>query len=123
MKRFIALAILILPGGCESLPARSAVAEEVTTPARQSEAEQRGAAYAQTNCASCHAIGRTGDSPLAEAPHFRTLGQRYPVSDLGEAFAEGIVTGHPAMPQFTMSSRENADLIAYLQSIQTRDDR
>ena len=37
---------------------------------------------------------------MALAPPFRLLPQRYPVEHLAEALAEGIVTGHPAMPQF-----------------------
>jgi len=61
----------------------------------------------------------TGESPLAPASPFRALGLRYPVENLTEAFAEGIVAAHPAMPEFVMSSEENADLIAYLQSIQS----
>ncbi len=44
---------------------------------------------------SCHAIGRSGDSPNKDAPAFRTLGQRYPVDSLEEALGEGILSGHP----------------------------
>ena len=50
----------------------------------------------------CHSIGRTGDSPLDLAPPFRTLHKRYPIDDLQESLAEGIVTGHPTMPQFQL---------------------
>ncbi|CAL1690577.1 hypothetical protein MMB232_00705 [Brevundimonas subvibrioides] len=82
-------------------------------------AEDRGAAYARANCADCHAVGLAGESPLPAAPQFRDLGRRYPVDDLAEAFAEGINTGHAAMPEFVMSTAENSDLIAYLKSIQT----
>lgn len=78
----------------------------------------RGGEFAQAQCSSCHAVGLSGSSPLAAAPPLRQIGQRYPVSDLSEAFAEGVVTGHPAMPRFVLSSDENADLIAYLTSIQ-----
>ena len=65
---------------------------------------QRGRVFAQTNCAMCHAVGRIGDSPLAIAPPFRTLHTRYRVDDLAEALAEGIVTGHPSMPQFQLDA-------------------
>ncbi|MET0314430.1 MAG: c-type cytochrome, partial [Hansschlegelia sp.] len=44
--------------------------------------EQRGLTFAKANCASCHAIGRTGASPLKIAPPFRTLHERYPVEML-----------------------------------------
>jgi cytochrome c len=79
---------------------------------------QRGMTFAQTNCSQCHAIGRFGDSPIPEAPPFRTLHTRYPVEDLAEAFAEGITTGHPSMPQFQLDPAQINDLLAYLKSIQ-----
>lgn len=84
----------------------------------QSGRAQRGFTFAQTNCSQCHAIGRVGESPIPEAPPFRTLHTRYPVEDLAEAFAEGITTGHPSMPQFQLDPAQINDLLAYLQSIQ-----
>lgn len=79
---------------------------------------ERGHAMAQRLCASCHAIGREGESPLAEARPFRTLTALYPVDALSEAFAEGISVGHPEMPAFRFEPDEIQDLISYLQSIQ-----
>src|SRR5262245_28769818 len=67
---------------------------------------ERGRAFAQKNCATCHAIGRTGPSPYERAPPFRTLHERYDVEGLAEALAEGIVVGHTGarqMPQFALS--------------------
>ena len=72
----------------------------------------------ETNCSQCHAIGRVGESPIPEAPPFRTLHTRYPIEDLAEAFAEGITTGHPSMPQFQLDPAQINDLLAYLNSIQ-----
>ena len=80
--------------------------------------EQRGRAYAKTHCARCHAIGRTGESPFKPAPPFRTLHLRYPIETLGEALAEGIVTGHPAMPQFELAPPQINDLLSYLKSLE-----
>jgi cytochrome c len=77
----------------------------------------RGYRFAQTHCATCHAIGKTGASPLAAAPAFRTLHERYPIDDLAEAFAEGIVTGHPSMPQFRLEGDQIDNLLAYLKSL------
>ncbi|MFO1013789.1 MAG: cytochrome c [Caulobacteraceae bacterium] len=71
------------------------------------------------NCAMCHAIEATGDSPVAAAPAFRDLHLRYPIDQLGEAFAEGLRSGHPMMPEFDFSSDEAADIMAYLKSVQT----
>ena len=79
---------------------------------------QRGRAFAQANCARCHAIGRSGESPLPKAPPFRTLHKRYPVDDLEEALAEGIRTGHPAMPEFVLDKHQIRDLISYLKSLE-----
>jgi cytochrome c len=79
---------------------------------------QRGRVFVETHCAGCHAVGLTGESPLAEAPPFRTLEQRYPVEDLAEALAEGITTGHPSMPEFVLDPAQINDVIAYLKSIQ-----
>lgn len=76
-----------------------------------------GGSVAQRLCAGCHAIGRDGDSPMKAAPPFRTMGVVYPVSDLQEAFAEGLVTAHPAMPAFELEPQDIADLVAYLESV------
>lgn len=78
----------------------------------------RGRQFAEANCAHCHQIGRFGDSPLAIAPPFRTLHERYPVEELEEALAEGVVTGHPTMPQFQLDTAQIADFIAYLKSLE-----
>ena len=74
----------------------------------------------QDNCAQCHAVGRTGASPNAAAPAFRTLGQRYPIDSLEEALGEGILSGHPDMPEMSFDADEVGAIIAYLKSIQQR---
>ena len=79
---------------------------------------QRGQAFVQANCSGCHAIGRHGESPLAIAPPFRTLHSRYPVENLAEAFAEGITTGHPSMPEFVLDPGQIADVLAYLKTLE-----
>ena len=78
---------------------------------------QRGLQFVRANCATCHAIGRIGESPLAIAPPLRDLHKRYPVEDLAESFSEGIVTGHPTMPQFQLDAARIGDLLAYLNTL------
>ncbi len=78
----------------------------------------QGRRLAQTNCARCHAIDKTGRSPLSIAPPFRTLHERYPVEDLEEPLAEGIVTGHPSMPEFRFEPDQIADFIAFLKTLE-----
>jgi mono/diheme cytochrome c family protein len=86
--------------------------------AAQDDLIAKGRALAEENCARCHAVGGSGESPLAAAPPFRTLSERYPVSDLEESLAEGIVSGHPEMPEFVFEPDQVGALIAYLESIQ-----
>jgi len=77
-----------------------------------------GETLLQQHCGKCHAVGATGASPLKEAPAFRTLGQRYPIESLEEALGEGIMTGHPEMPEFEFDPDDVSAIIAYLNSIQ-----
>lgn len=78
---------------------------------------ERGGEIADRLCSRCHAVGTKGESPMGVAPPFRALSKRYPVENLAEAFAEGIVTGHPAMPRFVFTPSEIDALLAYLQSL------
>ncbi|HEX5380594.1 MAG TPA: cytochrome c [Phenylobacterium sp.] len=80
----------------------------------------RGRDLVRSNCGMCHAVGATDASPNELAPPFRVLHQRYPVENLEEALAEGILTGHPQMPEFRFSPDDVAAIIQYLKSIQTR---
>ena len=72
----------------------------------------------QVHCSECHAWRTEDKSKHPEAPALRTLSQRYPVSSLGEALAEGIVVGHPDMPEFRFRPEDVAAIIAYLEHIQ-----
>lgn len=80
---------------------------------------ERGEALVQRNCAACHAVGVKGDSPDPAAPPFRELHRRYSIDNLAEALAEGMLTGHPAMPEFQFPPNDVRAIIAYLKSIQT----
>jgi cytochrome c len=88
--------------------------------AAEKDMTDKGQALVEKNCARCHAIGKEGDSPHKEAPPFRTLSAKYPVSDLAESLAEGIVSGHPDMPIFVFSPQDVAAIIDYLESIQEK---
>ncbi|MBB4301744.1 mono/diheme cytochrome c family protein [Rhodobium orientis] len=80
--------------------------------------EERGLAIAREHCASCHAIAADDENALPEAPAFRDLGARYDVGLLEEALAEGIITGHPDMPEVELDPEDIDAFIAYLRSIQ-----
>jgi mono/diheme cytochrome c family protein len=111
-RRLIAVMAALALSGC----AGEAVRQDGTEPLVMGSAG-RGGGLVQAKCAGCHAVDRSGDSPMVSAPPFRSMGVLYPVRDLQEAFAEGLVTAHPAMPAFELTPTEIADLIAYLESV------
>jgi cytochrome c len=94
------------------LPPAYATAESLTP------SQQRGLVFVNAHCSHCHSIYRLGASPLKIAPPFRTLHLRYPVESLQESLAEGIITGHPSMPEFRLDPGQVADVIAYLKSLE-----
>lgn len=115
MRSLVLLAVLAF-----ALPAVAAEPPHVQgRSSAQQSSEARGRMMVQRNCSMCHAIGKSGASPFVAAPPFRELGQRYKLDDLDEALAEGIITGHPAMPEFRFSPSEVDDIVHYLKSIQT----
>jgi cytochrome c len=79
---------------------------------------QRGLNFARLHCSQCHSIDKLSDSPLKIAPPFREFHKRYPVESLEEAFAEGIVTGHPTMPEFRLDPDQIGDLIAFMKTLE-----
>jgi len=87
-------------------------------PAAAASDPKRGEMLLSRDCARCHAVGRAGESPQKEAPAFRTLGKRYPVESLEEALGEGIMSGHPDMPELKYDADDVGGIIAYLKSVQ-----
>jgi cytochrome c len=104
----------------EVLAAVAAAVLVATIPAVAAGDLKLGEALLTKNCGPCHAVGRSGDSPRKDAPAFRTLGKRYPIESLEEALGEGIMSGHPDMPEFSFDAEEVGAIIAYLKSIQQR---
>jgi cytochrome c len=80
--------------------------------------ERKGRTLVQTNCATCHATGRQGDSPVAKAPPFRDLHKRYPIENLQEALGEGITAGHATMPEFKFEPKQVDEIIDYLKTLE-----
>lgn len=76
-----------------------------------------GKALAEKLCARCHAVYKEGKSPNAKAPPFRTFVQKWPLENLEEALAEGIVVGEHIMPEFELSPEKIDRLLAYIGSL------
>lgn len=77
----------------------------------------KGQAILDKNCSRCHAIGKDGASPHEKAPPFREVVTRYAAETLAESLAEGLVSGHPDMPEFVFEPPEIDAIIAYLDSL------
>ena len=81
---------------------------------------EQGRRLVQKNCSRCHAIDLEDESKHPAALPFRDISIYYPVEALEEAFAEGIVAGHPDMPEYKASPEQIDAIILYLQSIQEK---
>lgn len=68
-------------------------------------------------CARCHAVSNEVESPHKDAPPFRTFAAKWPLENLEESLAEGIVTGHPDMPAFVFEPKDIDALIEHLHSL------
>lgn len=94
-----------------------AVLMALGTAVAQADDIAEGKSLVELNCARCHAVDRTSESEHADAPPFRTLSQRYPIDALEEAFAEGISTGHPDMPEFVATPGQIGAILDYISSL------
>lgn len=81
---------------------------------------ETGRALLEPNCGQCHAIGLDEQSPSEAAPPFRDIALAYDPEFLAESLAEGIVTGHPDMPEFVFQPDEIDAIIAYLSYLRHR---
>jgi mono/diheme cytochrome c family protein len=86
----------------------SALATEAASP------EIDGKALLQKNCARCHSIEATGDSPLKGAPPLRQVYLKYPIEMLQYDLAEGFGSKHRDMPQIQFSSEQADAILDYL---------
>jgi cytochrome c len=102
---------LLSLGVCLAFLTSAAAAEDMNT-------LHRGEALLASNCSRCHATGSVGESRHPQAPLFRTLAKRYPIESLEEALGEGIISGHPDMPEFIFSGENVGAIVIYLKSIQ-----
>jgi len=78
-----------------------------------------GKALLEAMCARCHAVGKSGRSPHADAPPFRSFGDdKLYDTDFVRRLQDGLSTIHPDMPTFHFSREDAEDAVDYLKSIQ-----
>ena len=101
------------------IPFFAAIAAAYTPSAAhaQTASIEEGRQIAQKFCTNCHAIGPAGDSPLADAPPFRQIAANRNARNLKEVLGEGMIAGHPNMPQWRFGAEDVSSLIAYLKSL------
>lgn len=76
-----------------------------------------GKALLEKNCARCHSIEATGDSPLEGAPPLREVYLGKPVEMLEQGLEEGLGSRHADMPQVQFSSEQAGAILDYLGSL------
>lgn len=106
----IAFAAAVVASGVQATPPAMSESESIAL----------GRSLAARNCGMCHALDRTGASPNPQAPPFRALHERLDVEQLGEGLATGILTDHPAMPEFRFEPYEVVAIVRYLRSVQEK---
>lgn len=79
--------------------------------------ELDGKALLEKNCARCHSIGATGDSPLKGAPPLREVYLGKPIEMLEQGLEEGLGSRHPDMPQVQFSAEQANAILDYLGSL------
>jgi mono/diheme cytochrome c family protein len=108
-----------------SLVLACSVALTVAMPAdaqrpENSQSVRVGRLVAQEHCASCHAVGRRGQSPNPKAPRFPLIAERYPGNNPAPVLIDGTVVRHPGMPEFRFLENETDGLVAYIRRISRR---
>lgn len=77
---------------------------------------QAGYAFAQRNCAECHAVRRgQTESPNQDAPSFESVAKTSGMT--GRALVVWLQTSHPTMPNFLVPEKDRDDVVAYILSL------
>lgn len=119
MRTLIALIVFSLCGCAGEAPGSSGGAR-LSVATETPDQVEAGRRIVEFQCTSCHGVRTDDKSHNPRAPALRTLAERYPVTGLEEAFANGIMIGHPGMPEFRFDRDQIKAILAYLESIQTR---
>ena len=80
----------------------------------------RGRVLLQDNCARCHAIQSSGDSPMQAAPPMREIYARFAPRELQAELSEGMVSHYADMPQIEFASEDVDAILAYLYRLSAR---
>jgi mono/diheme cytochrome c family protein len=76
-----------------------------------------GRAILARYCARCHAIDKSSQSTLRQAPPLRDIYRQYPLKRLEFELSEGIGSRHRDMPQIQFSTEQIEKIMEYLASL------
>lgn len=113
MATTAALAALAL-AGCQT------TGEPQTGAAPPSAASERGRAFAERECASCHAIGLNTVSPRSSAPPFVALRGRNNRLSFERRMGEIAEGEHSDMRAIALEPGQIQDVSAYIESLEPR---
>lgn len=99
--------VLVCLGACSSVEEPAYVGDP-----------QTGRDVAERLCASCHAIGPTGESPNSSAPPLRNILAGYGEDRLAKDLERSVSISHLRMPTFYFGEHHAIDLVAYIKTIQ-----
>jgi len=77
-----------------------------------------GQGLARENCARCHAIGLTGESPNQNAPSFRSFSSYRSTELISWMLIDKTTPRHSQMPQFDISAEQALDIVAWINWVQ-----
>lgn len=97
-------------------------AEPITDIVEATDLAEDGRLIAERNCARCHAIGATGESPNPASPPFREVLKDFDIEVLATDFREHIALGGEEMPEFDFGPKGTDALMAYLLTIEVVED-
>ncbi len=110
LKRLFILATPLLIAACVTDRDANALSESAAD----------GRAFAQANCAGCHAL-EDGVSPNPNAPSLRRAAKRLPDWAIEASFERGVQIGHSMeMPAFVFEDGDIANLLAYLETLKKK---
>ena len=82
------------------------------------EAVHHGEALARLNCARCHEVGISGESPNTGAPPFWSLSDRRPVATIARMLIDQASPKHSGMPTFEITEEQAEDIAAWIAWVQ-----
>ena len=106
----VLLSVSVLSGQCEDAFAAGPTVRTL-----------EGRAILARHCAKCHAIDKTSQSILRQAPPLREVYRQYPLERLEFELSEGIGSTHPDMPQIQFSTEQIELILEYLADLNGTD--